>query len=345
MNSNIDNLKSNFEIERKANESNIQRYKKDITEYEEKLHRATEELEIYKVNQTQSSNDEIAKLTKLLELKETKIIETMDQNDTLKKENLNLSEKLNVLLLEKDKYIINKEYAEKNYKEDILAFRKKIEEKDTLIQNINYENENLKFEIEKLKVELKNLETTKSNDEAFFAQISNMQNLYSDRDKKAVSDLENEIKTLKKEIDTLNSQIKKNSMNYESEMNKIKSENIMFKQEIINLTDDSVGAKDNKEKIIKLEKTVSELQNNIALKKVELTQSQQEYDRKKDENTKLSQSIVELNLKIDSLERELIVTKQKLGDVLNEMSEMENAVILKSPDSKDKKKGIFLKKK
>jgi chromosome segregation ATPase len=166
-----------------------------------------------------------------------------------------------------------------------------------------------------------------------------MQNKYSDRDRKSREDKEDEIKLLKKEIEKLNEKIKKSTANYEKEINSLNSDNLKLKQEMINLNDD--GGKDNKDKIIKLERAVTELQNNFAVKKVELTQSQAECEKLRQENNMQVRNVENLSKKIDHLEKELVLTKQNLGDALNEISELEKNVN-DVPEEKKKKKGFSI---
>lgn len=149
----------------------------------------------------------------------------------------------------------------------------------------------------------------------------------------------------------MNSQNKKIGSNLDKEFNKISSENLYLKQEIDHLKEENIGIKEMKEKLHKLEKTSAELQNNYAIKKVELTHSNSEVEKLIEDKKEVLNSINEYKTNIELLEKELVQTKQKLGEVLNELSEAENKALDSERNGSDngvvnKKKGFsFFKKK
>jgi hypothetical protein len=72
-----------------------------------------------------------------------------------------------------------------------------------------------------------------------------------------------------------------------------------------------------------------------------------ELDRFKQEKKDLLQTIRDQKDNIDLFEKELISTKQKLGDVLNEMSEYENLSLASERAvqvNNQEKRGLFKKK-
>ena len=75
------------------------------------------------------------------------------------------------------------------------------------------------------------------------------------------------------------------------------------------------------------------------VKQVEISQVEMERDKVKFEYNSLQNDLRNKNLLVEDLEKELVQTKQKLGDVLNEMSEVEQVKICteKSCDKKNKK--------
>ena len=66
------------------------------------------------------------------------------------------------------------------------------------------------------------------------------------------------------------------------------------------------------------------MHNNLAIKKVELSQCESEKENLFSENRRIMIDVNDQKNKIENLEKDLIFTKQKLGDVLNELSEAEN---------------------
>ena len=99
--------------------------------------------------------------------------------------------------------------------------------------------------------------------------------------------------------------------NLDKELNKITSENQFLKQEIEHLREDSLASKELKEKVLKYEKTLTEIQNNFAIKKVELTQTLSEVDKLKDEKKELNLLIKNQKLSIENLEKEPVAPDRR----------------------------------
>lgn len=76
------------------------------------------------------------------------------------------------------------------------------------------------------------------------------------------------------------------------------------------------------------EKKYLDIQNSALLNKVELSKLEMEKEVLKEENAKILNKNKEQFDKIEELEKDLVTTKQKLGEVLNEISEIEQAQIM-----------------
>jgi uncharacterized protein YigA (DUF484 family) len=72
--------------------------------------------------------------------------------------------------------------SERKFKEDIINFRQKIEEKDVELKQLSSDKEILRYENEKFKSEMKNYESHKTNNESFFSQINDLQIKLTDKE-------------------------------------------------------------------------------------------------------------------------------------------------------------------
>jgi chromosome segregation ATPase len=297
----------------------------------------------------QDVNEEMISKQKAIEAKESLLKENKQEVFALKANIENLEEKLKFYEIEKENSKDRFYSAEKKYKDDIINLRNKISQKDEEFQNFANDKEVLRFENDKLKQELKKLEYSKNSDDHFFNQITDIQNKYSEKEIKIIEEKENVIRGLKKEIDSLNSQHRKASSSIDKDVKIAQSENQFLKQEVAYLKEESVNNRELKDKILKLEKLLTEMQNNFAIKKVELTQTQMECDKYREDLHKLELILKTHNKeqedKIQILEKEVVETKQKLGDVLNELSESENRNGSNKGEEKKKKFSFFGKKK
>ena len=80
--------------------------------------------------------------------------------------------------------------------------------------------------------------------------------------------------------------------------------------------------------------------------KVEISKVEMDKELLKIENSGLQTKMTDQNILVEELEKELVMTKQKLGDVYNEMSEVEQAKInVDKTGDKNKKFSFFSKKK
>lgn len=339
----------------KSLEDRLKEMSHEVSNLEDKVENLENQIKILKENENKNLNEintDIISKQNLVDQKEKIIKENLHEIEHLKRDFQDLQEKLKIVEISKEKHQSTSVSAERQYKEDILNMRNVIEEKDIKIQNLAFEKENLRYENEKLKQEFKNLESNMTSDQTFFNQISDIQTKLSDKENKFLEEKEQEIFNLKREIESINTQYKKAKQNLEKDINKLQSENVFLKQENEHLKLEEEALKDTKNKIIKLEKAMSEMQNMFAIKKVELTQKENEIEKTQEEKEKLTAIINQNKIKIDILEKELVLTKQSLGDVLNEVSELESRLSggsTERTETEEKKKkkrfGFFSKKK
>jgi len=257
--------------------------------------------------------------------KDSQLKESKSEINSLTNNTNLLEEKLKILSFEKDGQIQTLIDSEKKLKDNIIIYKQKLEEKDNYMQSVLDEKENLKFECEKFKSEIKNAEKSKTNDEDLINQINQIQIKAAEKERKIIEEKDLEIRLLKREMEILKLESKKtNANNSERENTKTQNEILFLKKEIENLKLENKEAKQYKENMIKLEKTILDMQNNLAIKKVEISQCENEKEKMISENRKIVMEINEQKSKIENLEKDLIFTKQKLGDVLNELGEYEN---------------------
>jgi hypothetical protein len=204
----IEEIKNSHKLENDALNKQLNSYKTEINTLEDNISSTHEQM-------TQKTLDNITeegdKFKELFDNKKKAIKENAAEIETLRSNISSLEEKARINIdADENNLVINN--LEKKHGEDILLFRQKIAEKDEE-ESINNVKEKLKYECNKLKQEIKGFEQNKTKDEAFFKEISEMQNKYSDRDRKRREDKEDEIKLLKKEIEKLNEKIKRLTIN------------------------------------------------------------------------------------------------------------------------------------
>ncbi len=355
----INSLKSSIKESTNQRSQDTQAYsdkinhlKSEIESAEEKIRELEEENMNLKNNQSQGqqeAHESAIGLNKELQNKDSAIKEKNQELQKLAYHIENLEEKIKFNEMDKESQLERFYHSENKFKDDIINFRQMISQKDIELQNLANEKESVRFENDKLKQELKKLEDSKSNDEFFFDQISDMQIKFAEKEKNLSEEKESIIKSLKKDIENLNSTVKKSSLNNEKELKILQTENVSLKQEVNYLREEVSSHRDLKDKIIKLEKFLSEIQNGLALKKVELTQSQMECEKYREELNKLENSLKNENHSqkelIEILQLELVETKQKLGDTLNELGDCESKLTNSQRGEEKNKFSFFGKKK
>lgn len=313
---------------------------------EDKLNLKDQELQL-KNNSGKSEQGDfdkaIEETQKKLDLKENQIKNLKHENEIIAKKIELFEEKIKALTSEKDNIMENYSNSERKFKQDSINFKNKIEDKDIIIQSLMDEKEALRYENEKAKSELKNFEKNKSNDREFFDQIQLIQQKAQEREKKLIEEKDSQIKNIKKENESLLGQLKKNDINKDKEYKKILNENLFLKQDVEALKNENKEIWDFKDKLFKSEKLIIQMENNLIMKKVELSNKETEKEKLFSDNKRLESQIFECKLKIENLENDLIFSKQKLGDVLNEMSEIESSAITseRSLDNISEKKSSF----
>lgn len=218
-----------------------------------------------------------------------------------------------------------------------------IDERDQKIKELDEEKENLNISILTLLTEVKNLKDNKKYDDDLLNQINSMKNFALEKEK-IIEEKNIEIKNFQ------NLMIKQQNFTNNNEKEKINYELNLLKKQIESLKIENRIIKDLKEKIIFLENKILENENNSLLIKSKLISSENENEKLSSNNRNLMIEIQNLKNEKNNLEKDLVYTKQKLGDAINEISEYEekhNEDYSKNKNNEKKKTGfssLFSKK-
>jgi len=196
---------------------------------------------------------------------------------------------------------------EKKYKEDLLTFKTKIQEKDETNMNLSSENEKLKLEIERLKREILNIQNEVISENDLIDRIGEIKDRFNERENTLREEKDAEILELQKTIKNLNTKIytetKLNQNNSQFALVKLTNENENLKEDLVSITAEIDILKDYKEKAIKYEKKLMETENKLAKEK-ETLEAELEAQQHK---------ITNYQTNVELLEKELISAKEKLG--------------------------------
>ena len=209
--------------------------------------------------------------------------------------------------------------AEKDLKNKINELQKVIKEKDNELDELKIKYENLQYNANKLQPKINYSqesisEQTIGNNQTLL-KIQDLQKAYKEREEQLLKEKDEEIKQLKmknKELERgshLDNNKSLKIKKYINEINKLKVQNA-------NLEEDLGYYKDLNNKVVDYEKRITTFESeNIRLQKV-LTEKNNEIDNMQKKHRKLEEE-----KKI--LEKQLVNSKGKLGDVLNELAEVE----------------------
>ena len=364
-NKNLDNIKKQLENENKIKEEKIilldgkckeitVNYQKKMAEistnysveknnnlldYNEKM--KNKEEEIAKLNikiksmeeSMQSLNDKIELNNRNKENKEEmtenmkKLLEQIASKDRqifdLKKEVSELNNKIMTELNDRKTQNMINDIAEKDLKNKINELQKVIKEKDNELDELKIKYENLQYNANKLQPKINYSqesisEQTIGNNQTLL-KIQDLQKAYKEREEQLLKEKDEEIKQLKmknKELERgshLDNNKSLKIKKYINEINKLKVQNA-------NLEEDLGYYKDLNNKVVDYEKRITTFESeNIRLQKV-LTEKNNEIDNMQKKHRKLEEE-----KKI--LEKQLVNSKGKLGDVLNELAEVETKCV------------------
>ena len=339
-------LKNNFYNEKNTNmvsynqnlkskEEEIMKLNVKIRSLEESIQILNEEKEIN--NQKKLENEESTKnKRKLLEQISSKDKQIFD----LKKELSELNNKmLSELNTRKTQSMLNG-LTEKELKLKINELQNIINQKDEEIMELQTKYDNIKYDSKRLKskltlAEIDEEENDKDNGSNlnFLNQINEIQKTYKEREEKLIKEKNEEIKKLRLRNQNLEREScldNNKAIDIKKYLNEIKR----LKNSNANLEEDLKYYKELNKKYIDSEKrkTIYESEN---LKLQNLLQKKKE----EIEVIKINQKKLEEENKM--LERQLVNSKGKLGEVLNELAEVESkCVFLEEEQRQMKKNGI-----
>ena len=326
-------LKSNYAAEKNRNminyneklkmkEEEIIKLNIKIQTLEENIQSLNEEIEIN--NRKKIENDESTKnKRKLLEQLSSKDEQIFD----LKKEISNLKNKILTESNNRKTQTMLNGINEKELKSKISELQILLNDKEEEILELQEKYDNLKYESKRLKPKLKyvNIDDEEGGDDNgnnsnFVNQLKEMQKTYKEREEKLIREKNEEIKklrirnqSLERESNVYNNDKSTDIRKYLNEIKKLKNINN-------NLEDDLKYYKELNNKYVENEKrnTTYESENlklqNLIQKKDEEIEEMLNQQKKMEEENRM-------------LERQLINSKGKLGEVLNELAEVESKCV------------------
>ena len=298
----------------KSKEEEIAKLNIKIKSMEESMQSLNDKIELN--NRNKENKEEITEnMKKLLEQVASKDRQIFD----LKKEVSELNNKIMTEINDRKTHNMINDIAEKDLKNKINELQKVIKEKDNELDELKIKYENLQYNANKLQPKINYFEESISEqtigNNQTLLKIQDLQKAYKEREEQLLKEKNEEIKQLKmknKELER-GSHLDKNKSikikKYINEINKLKVLNA-------NLEEDLGYYKDLNNKVVDYEKRITTFESeNIRLQKV-LTEKNSEIDNMQKKHRKLEEE-----KKI--LEKQLVNSKGKLGDVLNELAEAE----------------------
>ena len=326
-------LKNNYSVDKNQNMSNyneklklkdeeIMKLNVKVRSLEESIQILNEEKEINNIQKLE--NEESTKnKRKLLEQISSKDKQIFD----LKKELSDLNNKmLSELNTRKTQSMLNG-LTEKELKLKINDLQNIINEKEEQIIELQTKYNNVKYDSKRLKskLTLANLDEEEDNDDDngnkisninFLNQLQEMQKTYREREENLIKEKNEEIKKLRMRNKSLEREscIDNNKAsdikNYLNEIKRLKNVNTILEEDLKYYKDLNKKYIENDKKKTKYEKENLKLQNLLQKKKEEIDEIKINQKKLEEEN--------------QMLERQLINSKGKLGEVLNELAEVES---------------------
>ena len=283
----------------------------------------------------------------------SKLLEQISEKDkkifNLQKELNELNNKIKSDMDNKDTQNMLTTFNEKDLKNKINELQNTINEKDNELNDIRTKYDTLKYESTKFKTKVDYNEEeqfSENNNEIFINQIKEIQKTYKEREEKFLNEKNEEIRKLKlRNQDLIRESVLDNNNNiditkYVNEINRLKSLNA-------NLEEDLNYYKEMNSRFVDIEKksTLYETEN-VQLKNL-LHQKDNEIDNMKKKEKELD----EIN---KLLEKQLVDSKDNMGNLLNDLAEAElNNIKLEEEKNKlknnngqetsNKKKGLLEK--
>lgn len=240
---------------------------------------------------------------------------------------------------DKEYVIENNSLLEKKFKEELVIFKEKLEDKNREIDALNDTNQNLNIEIDRLNKAVLEIRQNSNANENLLLQMDLMKDKFEVRENELkvsneiqVEKLQNEIKSLKEKLRDLDNQ---NELEYQ--LNKLKAENGILRQEVNNLRQEETNNDDLKSIISRSEVRINELESQLLSTKSDLTNLKEKYSNV---NEELQINRVKMNQKEETilgLEKEIMDNKEKIGELLNEISDLEQNVLKTESANKETK--------
>ena len=317
----------------KAKEEEIVKLNIKIRSLEENIQSLNEIIDTTKLEKKNNINNGVTENM-------TKLIEQISEKD---KKIFNLQKELNELKNQINNDIDNKNTQnmlnsinEKELKENINELQNIINEKDNEINELRSKYDTLKYESTKFHSKLDynggDEEYNDGNNEMFINQLKEIQKTYKDREEKLINEKNEEIRKLKmRNKDLVRESVLDNNSNidinkYINELNRLKNLNSSLEEDLGYYKELNSRFVDNEKKSTVFESENVKLKNLLQEKKDEIDAMQ-----------KKQKELVEQN---DSLEKQLVTSKGKLGELLNELAEAESKCVYLEEEQKKMKKNM-----
>ena len=219
--------------------------------------------------------------------------------------------------------------VEQKYKEEIINFKAKTNTYENNIIELNNLIEDKSILIENLNKEINKLKENSANNEVYLEEIESMKDKFEIRENDLKAEMDFCLNKKQDEINKLKEELKQldNLSEFEYQMNKAKNENKILREEIDKY-------KKEEDMIDKLNKDIMILERKLNENNVYLESSKSEINLLKEKNINVKEELELLNMKIKqkdelitNLEKDVVSKTEKIGDLLNEISEFEQKAL------------------
>ena len=331
----LSELTNNYSIEKNTNfvkynenlkikEEENAKLKIKINSMKENINSLNELIEINK-KQKNEKEEMTENMTKLLEQISSKDKEIFDLK-------IEVSELNNKIITEQNNIKTQdmlKNIREKELKNEINNLQNIINEKDNELTELRTKYDNLKYNLKRYQPKIHYIEESddddnnvdsksNGNNEVFLKQINEIEKTYKEREEKLIKEKDEEIKKLKdinndliteSHLENNNKDIKK----YIKEIKRLKALNNNLEEDLGYYKDLNSKFVENEKRTLVYESENVKLQNLLQLKKDEIDSMIKKHKKLEEENS--------------LLEKQLVNSKGKLGEVLNELVEVESKCV------------------
>ena len=297
-------------------EEEIQKLNVKIRSMEENIQSLNEIIEVMKrENRENNGNSVTENMSKLLE----QISEKDKKIFNLQKELNELNNKINTDMDNKNTQNMLSTINEKELKNNINELQKIINDKDNELNDLRIKYDTLKYESSKFKTKMDyngEEQFDENNNEIFINQLKEIQKTYKEREEKLINEKNEEIRKLKlRNKDLFRESVLENNNSiditkYINEINRLKSINSSLEEDLNYYKELNSKFLDNEKKSTIYESENAHLKNLLHQKNNEIDNMQR---KEKD-----------LAQQNKFLEKQLVDTKDNLGNVLNDLAEAES---------------------